>query len=67
MGSHNSFLEDAHSTEFLTDRLYREILEKVFPELIENIQLALFNTVYFQQDGTLSHISISGSLNLDFS
>ena len=41
----------------LTARRYREILEEVIPELMENVPLALYNAVYFQQDGAPSHNS----------
>lgn len=41
----------------LTERLYREILEEVIPELMKNVILALNIAVYFQQDSAHSHNS----------
>lgn len=38
-------------------RRYREILEEVTPELMENVQLTQYNAIYFQQDGASSHNS----------
>lgn len=35
----------------LTACRYREIIEEVIPELMENVPLVLYNSVYFQQDG----------------
>lgn len=41
----------------LTARRHLEILEEVIPQLMENVPLALYNAVYFQQDGAPSHNS----------
>lgn len=41
----------------LTMHRYRDILEEVVPELMENVPLAIYNNVYFQQDGAPSHNS----------
>lgn len=41
----------------LTARRYLEILEEVIPELLENVPLAHYNSVYLQQDGAPSHNS----------
>lgn len=41
----------------LTARRYLEILEEVIPELLENVPLASYNSIYLQQDGAPSHNS----------
>ena len=41
----------------LTAPRYLHILEEVIPELLDNVPLARYNTIYLQQDGAPSHNS----------